>query len=100
MSVVGRGWAGGGQNRPVDIFNIGRLESLDTVKNDLMTHWQHCPCRDCLVLSACKAGGAMLTDEELHASCRNEFALHSAVFGTVWFRLTGRALLRTEMAKA
>lgn len=36
----------------------------------------------------------MLTDEELHASCRNEFALHSAVFGAVWFRLTGRILIQ------
>lgn len=89
-----KGAIGGCQNRPVDIFNIGRLESLDTVKNDLMTHWQHRPCRDCLVLSACKAGCPMLTDEELHASCRNEFALHSAVFGAVWFRLTGRILIQ------
>ncbi len=91
------GTIGGCQNRPVDVFNIGRLESLDAVKNDLMTHWQHRPCRDCLVLSACKAGCPMLTDAELHASCRNEFILHSAVFEAVWFRMTGRILLRAEM---
>ena len=36
----------------------------------------------------------MLTDEELRTSCRNEFALHSAVFGAVWFRLTGRILIQ------
>lgn len=91
-----KGVVGGCQNRPVDIFNIGSLDSLDTVKNDLMKHWQFRPCRDCLVLSACKAGCPMLTDEELHASCRNEFALHSAVFGAVWFRLTGRILIQAE----
>ena len=95
-----KGMIGGCQNRPVDLFNIGRLESLNTVKNDLMTHWKFRSCRDCLVLSACRAGCPMLTDAELHASCRNEFALHSAVFGAVWFRLTGRILLRTEMVRA
>ena len=92
-----KGTIGACQNRPVDLFSIGRLESLETVKNDLMTHWQFRPCRDCLVLSVCKAGCPLLTDGELHASCRNEFALHSAVFGAVWFRLTGRILLRAEV---
>lgn len=82
------------QNRPTKQFQIGALSNLPAVRNPYFTRWTHRPaCGKCLVLSACKGSCPHLTNESLALCCPNEFVFHAAIFGAVWFRLTGTIML-------
>ena len=75
-------------------FQIGALSNLPAVRNPYFTRWTHRPaCGKCLVLSACKGSCPHLTNESLALCCPNEFVFHAAIFGAVWFRLTGTIML-------
>ncbi|MDO4937578.1 MAG: radical SAM protein [Sutterellaceae bacterium] len=82
------------QNRPSTIYSIGHLSDYDNISNGYFTHWSRRPvCRHCMVLSTCDGSCPHLTDEELSKCCANEFLFHSAIFGAVWYRLTGMIML-------
>lgn len=85
------------QNRPTKEFQIGALSAIDDICNPYFTCWTKRPvCDKCLVISSCKGSCPHLTNEGLALCCPNEFVFNAAIFGAVWFRLTGRIMIRAE----
>lgn len=85
------------QNRPTKEFQIGTLSKIDSIRNPYFTCWTKRPtCDKCLVISSCKGSCPHLTNEELALCCPNDFVFHAAIFGAVWFRLTGQIMLKAE----
>lgn len=83
------------QNRPTKEFQIGALNDLESIKNPYFTCWTKRPvCDKCLVISSCKGSCPHLDNESLSLCCPNEFVFNAAIFGAVWFRLTGQILLK------
>lgn len=81
------------QNRLAKNCAIGRLESLEQVRNPFFRHWsqrRHCP--DCLVLSSCKGGCPDLSEAGFERCCTNEGAFHYAVFCAAWHEITGTVI--------
>ena len=85
------------QNRPTKEFQIGTLSNIENICNPYFTCWTKRPaCDKCLVISSCKGSCPHLTNEGLALCCPNEFVFNAAIFGAVWFRLTGQILLKAE----
>lgn len=97
LTVTLDGKIGSCHNRPVSIWQIGSLDNYSKILNPNLTHWSLRPvCKNCFLISSCKGGCPHLSNEELEQCCSNEFVYHVAIFGAVWFLLTGKVLMRVE----
>lgn len=96
LTVNLNGEIGSCHNRPVNFWKIGDLSTFPTISNGNMMHWSLRPaCSKCFLLSSCKGGCPHLSNEELRQCCSNEYVYHAAIFGAVWYLLTGKIFVQS-----